>query len=71
MIWSIDCMHQEWKNYPTTWEGQLTRGDKGTTTIILEAFAAYDLWIWHAFFGCPGTLNDISVLDCSPVFDDV
>uniref|UniRef100_A0A0D3ADW7 DDE Tnp4 domain-containing protein n=1 Tax=Brassica oleracea var. oleracea TaxID=109376 RepID=A0A0D3ADW7_BRAOL len=29
------------------------------------------LWIWHAFFGCPGTLNDINVLDLSPVFDDV
>lgn len=23
------------------------------------------------FFGCPGTLNDINVLDRSPVFDDV
>ncbi|XP_023643356.1 uncharacterized protein LOC111831939 [Capsella rubella] len=30
-----------------------------------------DLWIWHAFFGPPGTLNDINVLDRSPVFDDI
>ncbi|KAK2445044.1 hypothetical protein QL285_016018 [Trifolium repens] len=45
--------------------------DKGTTTVILEAVASHDLWIWHAFFGCPGTLNDINVLDRSPVFDDV
>jgi len=71
MIGSIDCMHWEWKNYPTAWEGQFTRGDKGTTTVILEAIASHDLWIWHAFFGCPGTLNDINVLDRSPVFDDV
>ena len=71
MIGSIDCMHWEWKNYPKAWEGQFTRGDKGTTTIILEAVASHDLWIWHAFFGCPGTLNDINVLDRSPVFDDV
>ncbi|XP_020870157.1 uncharacterized protein LOC110225249 [Arabidopsis lyrata subsp. lyrata] len=56
---------------PTAWEGQFTRGDKGTTTVILEAVASHDLWIWHAFFGCPGTLNDINVLDRSPVFDDV
>uniref|UniRef100_A0A0D3B850 DDE Tnp4 domain-containing protein n=1 Tax=Brassica oleracea var. oleracea TaxID=109376 RepID=A0A0D3B850_BRAOL len=38
MIGSIDCMHWEWKNCPTAWEG---------------------------------TLNDINVLDRSPVFDDV
>ena len=62
MIGSIDCMHWEWKNCPTAWEGQFTRGDKGTTPIILEAVASHDLWIWHAFFGCPGTLNDINVL---------
>ncbi|KAK2434912.1 hypothetical protein QL285_020015 [Trifolium repens] len=68
---SIDCMHWEWKNYPKAWEGQFNRGDKGTTTVILEAVASHDLWIWHAFFGCPGTLNDINVLDRSPVFDDV
>ncbi|CAA7027587.1 unnamed protein product [Microthlaspi erraticum] len=70
MIGSIDCMHWEWKNCPTAWEGQFTRGDKGTTTVILEAVASHDLWIWHAFFGCPGTLNDINVLDRSPLFDD-
>jgi hypothetical protein len=34
----------------------------------LEAVALYDLWIWHAFFGLPGSLNDISVLDRSPLF---
>jgi len=55
MIGSIDCMHWEWKNYPKAWEGQFTRGDKGTTIVILEAVASHDLWIWHAFFGCPGT----------------
>jgi hypothetical protein len=35
----------EWKTCPTTWKGQLTRGNKGTTTVILEAVATYDLWI--------------------------
>ena len=37
-------------------------------TIILEAVASQDLWIWHAFFGLPGSLNGINVLDRSPVF---
>ncbi|XP_010456778.1 PREDICTED: uncharacterized protein LOC104738279 [Camelina sativa] len=36
-----------------------------------EAVASQDLWIWHTFFGPPGTLNDINVLDRSPVFDDI
>ena len=70
MIGSIDCMHWEWKNCPTAWKGQYSRGS-GKPTIVLEAVASYDLWIWHAFFGPPGTLNDINVLDRSPVFDDV
>jgi len=47
------------------------QGDKGTTTVILEAVASHDLWISHAFFGCQGTLNDINVLDQSLVYDDV
>ncbi|XP_048609298.1 uncharacterized protein LOC111205433 [Brassica napus] len=70
MIGSIDCMHWEWKNCPTAWKGQYTRGS-GKPTIVLEAVASYDLWIWHAFFGPPGTLNDINVLERSPVFDDI
>ena len=40
-------------------------------TIVLEAVASYDLWIWHAFFGAPGTMNDLNILDRSPVFDDI
>ncbi|XP_048608167.1 uncharacterized protein LOC106410473 [Brassica napus] len=70
MIGSIDCMHWEWKNCPTAWRGQYTRGS-GKPTIVLEAVASEDIWIWHAFFGLPGTLNDINVLDRSPVFDDI
>ncbi|XP_024010052.1 putative nuclease HARBI1 [Eutrema salsugineum] len=70
MIGSIDCMHWDWKNCPTAWKGQYTRGS-GKPTIVLEAVASYDLWIWHSFFGPPGTLNDINVLERSPVFDDI
>ncbi|XP_023637544.1 uncharacterized protein LOC111830208 [Capsella rubella] len=70
MVGSIDCMHWEWKNCPTAWKGQYSRGS-GKPTIVLEAVASQDLWIWHAFFGPPGTLNDINVLDRSPVFNDI
>ncbi|XP_048633777.1 putative nuclease HARBI1 [Brassica napus] len=70
MVGSIDCMHWRWKNCPTAWKGQYTRGST-KPSIVLEAVASQDLWIWHAFFGLPGTLNDINVLDRSPVFDDI
>ncbi|XP_010450590.1 PREDICTED: uncharacterized protein LOC104770160 [Camelina sativa] len=52
MVGSIDCMHWVWKNCPTAWKGMYTRGS-GKPTIVLEAVASYDLWIWHAFFGSP------------------
>ena len=71
MMGSIDCMHWTWKNCPAAWKGQFERGDHGVPTVILEAVASYDLWIWHSFFGTPGTCNDINVLDRSPIFNDV
>ena len=55
------------KNCPTTWQGNFT-GHIHEPTIILEAVTLYDLWIWHAFFGLPGSHNDINVLKHSFVF---
>nr|GEX25059.1 hypothetical protein [Tanacetum cinerariifolium] len=46
-------------------------GIKKYPTIMLEAVASHDLWIWHAFFGVAGANNDINVLDNSPLFDDL
>jgi hypothetical protein len=40
-------------------------------TIILEAVASHDLWIWHDNFGMPGSHNDINVLDHSPLFKNL
>lgn len=67
MLGSIDCMHWKWKNCPTVWKGMYS-GHIHEPTIILEAAASYDLWIWHAFFGLPGSHNDINVLEHSSVF---
>ncbi|GJW84694.1 putative ribonuclease H-like domain-containing protein, partial [Tanacetum coccineum] len=53
-----------------SWQGQYGRGDKKYPTIMLEAVASQDLWIWHAFYGMAGANNDINVLDNSPLFDD-
>lgn len=70
MIGSIDCMHWEWKNCPAAWKAQY-QGRSGKATLALEAVASQDLWIWHAFFGIPGSCNDLNILHRSDVFDDV
>ncbi|EEC80522.1 hypothetical protein OsI_22800 [Oryza sativa Indica Group] len=68
MFGSIDCMHWHWERCPVAWKGQFTRGDQKVPTLILEAVASHDLWIWHAFFGAAGSNNDINVLNQSTVF---
>ncbi|XP_021802106.1 uncharacterized protein LOC110746205 [Prunus avium] len=40
-------------------------------SIILEAVAGFDTWVWHAFFGVAGSQNDLNVLGQSPVFNEV
>ncbi|XP_021802808.1 uncharacterized protein LOC110746889 [Prunus avium] len=70
MLGSLDCMHWEWKNCPKAWVGQFT-GYKHKPTVVLEAVASYDTWIWHAFFGVAGWNIDINMLACSPLFNDV
>ncbi|XP_075504608.1 uncharacterized protein LOC142542044 [Primulina tabacum] len=67
MLGNLDCMHWAWKNCPVAWRAQYTRGDHGYPTILLEAVASADLWIWHAFFGVAGSRNDINVLNESPL----
>ena len=68
MLGSIDCMHWKWKNCPSAWKGQYC-GYICEPTIILEAVASYDLWIWHTFFGLPRSNNDINVFERSHVFN--
>ena len=70
MLGSLDCMHWRWKNCPTAWAGQYS-GRSGAPTIILEVVADYDLWIWHAYFGMPGSNNDINVLESSRLFSNL
>ena len=67
MLGSLDCMHWTWKNCPAGWKGQY-KGHCNDPTIILEVGSPKDLWIWHSFFGLPGSHNDLNVLSRSPLF---
>nr|XP_043626079.1 protein ALP1-like [Erigeron canadensis] len=71
MIGSIDCMHWPWEMCPTAWRGTHTRGDIDRPSLILQAVASYDLWIWNAFFGPQGSYNDINVFESSHVLEDL
>ena len=44
---------------------------KKGSTIILEAMADQKTWIWHAFFGMPGSLNDINIVNRSPLMSKI
>jgi hypothetical protein len=68
-IGSIDCMHWEWKNCPSAWKGMF-QGKSGVATVVLEAIADHNCRFWHFNFGSPGTLNNLNILDRSPLFDN-
>eukprot|EP00475_Leptophrys_vorax_P026238 TRINITY_DN3691_c0_g1_i11.p2 TRINITY_DN3691_c0_g1~~TRINITY_DN3691_c0_g1_i11.p2 ORF type:complete len:217 (+),score=46.47 TRINITY_DN3691_c0_g1_i11:328-978(+) len=70
-IGSIDCMHWRWLNCPKALAGQFKGYKKGGPTLVLEAVVDKKLRFWHAFFGLPGTLNDINVWDRSPLLTDL
>jgi hypothetical protein len=68
-IGSIDCMHWEWKNCPSAWKGMF-QGKAGVPTVVLEAIANHSCQFRHFNFGAPGTLNDLNILEHSPLFDN-
>ncbi|XP_076881689.1 uncharacterized protein LOC143529891 [Bidens hawaiensis] len=63
MLGSLDYMHVGWAMCPTAWRGQFHRGDHPGPTIVLEAVASQDLWIWHAFFGVVRSNNDLNLVN--------
>jgi hypothetical protein len=70
LLGAIDCMHLWWKNCPMAFKGQY-QGKEKKATLVLEAVAEYDLWIWHQSFGFPGTQNDITIWEQSPLLKDI
>ncbi|XP_023768360.1 uncharacterized protein LOC111916947 [Lactuca sativa] len=71
MLGSLDCMNWRWNVCPKAYQGQYTKGNYHYPTVVLEAVASQDLWIWHAFFDSSGLLNDVDILNNSPIFNKV
>ena len=69
MIGSLDCMHTYWKNCPKAWQGSYKNGKEKKPSIVLEAMSDHHLWFWHASYGYAGTLNDLNILNMSPLMD--
>ena len=44
-------------------------GKEGASALVLEAVADHNGRIWHLFFGCPGSLNDLSFLPSRQTMD--
>jgi hypothetical protein len=66
------CKHFTWKNCPVHLAGQ-TKGhhEGGEKTLILEAICDPQLWMWCAFFGEPGSLNNMNVLGKGSVVGEI
>ncbi|KAJ0503606.1 putative harbinger transposase-derived protein [Helianthus annuus] len=55
MLGSLDCTQFVRRMCPTELRGQYMRGDHQYQTVMLEAVASQDLWVWHAFCGPAGS----------------
>ena len=69
MFASWDCKHFKWQKCPTRLSGQ-HKGKDGKT-LVLEAISDGFLFIWRSFFGEPGSLNDINILDKSTIIQKI
>ncbi|XP_026453714.1 uncharacterized protein LOC113355150 [Papaver somniferum] len=68
MLGSVDCFHWAWRACPMDQAGSHS-GYKPYPSVILQAVATYDRWIWHSYFGLGGQNNDLNVLHASGLFD--
>ena len=66
MFGSLDCTHWSWKNCPTAWRGMF-KDRSGTASIVMDAVATSNLWVWHSYIGTAGSNNDINIVDRSPL----
>jgi hypothetical protein len=67
---SLDCTHTYWKNCPVAWKGQYS-GRNTTPSFILESVSDFHGYMWYLSYGHCGCLNDINVLNRSPLLESM
>jgi len=68
LLGSLDCMHCRWHQCPKAYHGAF-QGSKGCPTIVMETVSDFNMYFWHVAFGFPGSLNDLNILNLSPIID--
>jgi hypothetical protein len=67
-----DCKYFVWKNCPVYLQGEHEgHSEGGKKTLTLEAVADCKGYRWIIFFGTPGSLNNLDVLDRAPLFPKI
>lgn len=69
-IGSLDCSHWQWRACPKGMAG-VYQNRKHQRSIVMETVCDEDLYIWHFFVGCPGSFNDLNVMQQSPLYQDI
>eukprot|EP00170_Pyropia_yezoensis_P003756 contig_15772_g3767 len=69
-IGSLDSSQWDWKNCPKGQAG-LYQNRKGRRAVVLGTACDEDLYIWHLFVGCSGSMDDLNVMQQSPLFHAV
>jgi len=67
---SLDCCQWEWYQFPTGTAGAY-QSRKGKRLNVAGAVPDEDLWVWHLLVGARGSLNDIRVMQQSPLYLNV
>jgi Plant transposon protein len=67
---AVDCASWTWKNCPKALQG-IHVGKDGVPVLRMEVVCDLDLWIRGSSFGFPGMMNDLNILELSPLFNIV
>ena len=65
-----DCKHFPWDMCPMAEAGQ-HKGKEKKNMLILEVICDPDTYIWYCFFGEPGSLNDLNILEKSTIVGSI
>ncbi|KAG7366562.1 plant transposon protein [Nitzschia inconspicua] len=68
MLGSLDCTHTYWHKCPVAWKGQY-QGRNSAPSLVLEAACDHNLYFWHLSYGHCGCLNDLNILNRSPLYN--